>query len=138
MKRIFFIALMLTGQLFAQMDEGLYHSNDVYYCNVVDGIAISEEKIDGDHYIQVSKSGARFYSNNRLGLYHAWMYVGDFLDYETYILTDGSKFCLAPEVNGVYYFFENTYDHYEYKKLLIYKNLNSYSIETGNYLMEIE
>ena len=66
------------------------------------------------------------------------MYVGNFLDYETYILTDGSKLCLAPEVNGVYYFFENTYDHYEYKKLLIYKNLNSYSIETGNYLMEIE
>jgi hypothetical protein len=138
MKRIFFIALMLSFQLFAQMDEGLYYSNDVYYCDIEDGIVVSEQKLDETHYIEVVENGARFYTENRLGFYHSWIYIGDFVDYETYILTDGSKFCLAPEVNGVYYFFENDYDYHEYKRLIIFQNLSQDHDHTGNYLMELE
>tara|TARA_R100000008_G_C3574475_1_gene164310 strand:+ start:1299 stop:1703 length:405 start_codon:yes stop_codon:yes gene_type:complete len=133
---MFFIALMLTGQLFAQMEEGLYYCTDAYICDVDNYKIVKEEKLDDSYYIDVFDHGVRFYPNSRLGVYYSWLYIGKFNTHETYILTNGGKFCIAPEINGVYYFFEYTYDTNEFKNLIKFQNILKVSDEGGNYIME--
>ena len=141
MKNMFFIALMLTGQLFAQMEEGLYYSDETYYCDIENKKRITETKLNNRSYVEVSDNGVRFYKRGRIGLYHAWKYIGYFVDYETYLLSNNSKVCIGPEINGLYYFYEYSYDYYEYKQLIEFRNLTkildkgSYVMD-GNYLME--
>jgi len=138
---MFFIALMLTGQLFAQMEEGLYYSNEVYYCDVENRKRITETKMNEGSYIEVYKDGIRFYNEGRIGLYHAWKYIGYFVEHETYLLSNNSKVCIGPEINGIYYFYEYDYDYYEYKQLIEFRNITKISTEEGyvmdgNYLMD--
>tara|TARA_R100001377_G_scaffold85220_1_gene70866 strand:+ start:1207 stop:1635 length:429 start_codon:yes stop_codon:yes gene_type:complete len=141
MREIFFIALMLTSQLFAQMEEGLYYCTDIYICDVESHKVISEKKMNSDQYIMVEQNGVRMYSTGHLGVYNAWIYIGDFSNYETYVLTNGNKICIAPEINGVYYFYEDEYDNLEYKKLIQFRNLTRITKtkwnKYGNHVMEI-
>tara|TARA_R110002020_G_scaffold149882_1_gene326353 strand:+ start:2341 stop:2769 length:429 start_codon:yes stop_codon:yes gene_type:complete len=123
MGKIFFIALILTGQLFAQMEQGLYYCTDIYMCDVENYKILSEKKIKTDQYIMVEQNGVRMYSTGHLGFYNAWIYIGDFSNYETYVLTNGAKMCVVPEIDGVYYFYEDEYNDLEYKKLIQFRNL---------------
>ena len=136
---MFFIALMLTGQLFAQMEEGLYYSDEVYYCDIENRKRVTETKLNEGSYIEIYKDGVRFYNEGRIGLYHAWKYIGHFIDYETYLLSNNSKVCIGPEINGLYYFYEYNYDYYEYKQLIEFRNIIKVQEEEhvmdGNYLM---
>ena len=142
MKNVFFIAVMLTGQIFAQMEIGTYYCNDVYYCDVENQTIINMEKLNLDQYIVVEDNGVRFHGSNRLGLYHAWTFIGDFGGHDTYILSNNSKLCIAPEINGIYYFYEKVYNNDEYKKLIQFNNIEKISYmkdnDGGEYLMDIE
>ncbi len=141
MRNIFFIAFMLTGQLFAQLEEGLYYSDETYYCDVDNKERITELKLINRSYIEVFEDGVRFYNEGRIGLYHSWKYIGYFLDHETYLLSNNSKVCIGPEINGIYHFYEYDYDYYEYKKLIEFRNMKKVfdkknHVMGGNYFME--
>ena len=141
MRKIFFIAFILTGQLFAQMEEGLYYSDDIYICDVDMEKRTSIKKLDAHQYIDISKDGIRLYDYETIGVYHAWKYIGYFIDHETYLLSNGSKICIGPEIRGIYYFYESEYDYYEYKKLIEFRNLTRVldeedHVDYGDYLME--
>ena len=38
-------------------------------------------------------------------------------------MTNGAKMCVVPEIDGVYYFYEDEYNDLEYKKLIQFRNL---------------
>ena len=138
MRRIFFIALMLTVQLFAQMDEGLYKANEIYMSDVNNRIRYNVEEIKGTQYIDVTDNGIRIFDPNGLGVYHGWKYIGEFLNYETYLLTNNSKVCIAPEIDGIFYFYEYEYDHLEFKRLIEFRNIKKVSNKkSNNYLMQL-
>ena len=67
-----------------------------------------------------------------------------FADYYTYLLNNGSKICVGPDIKGLYYFYENEYDIIEYKKLIEFRNIikisehdnNTESSRDGDYIME--
>tara|TARA_R110002020_G_scaffold395804_1_gene605840 strand:- start:2515 stop:2871 length:357 start_codon:yes stop_codon:yes gene_type:complete len=117
------------------MELGLYYSNDIYHCDVESSAVFNIEKMDANQYIMVEENGIRLYGSGGLGVYHGWTFIGDFLNYKTYILTNNSKICIAPEINGIYYFYEKVYDFHEYKKLIEFRNLNKVS-NRGDYIME--
>ena len=137
MKKVIFIALMLTGQLFAQIENGLYYSEDIYRSDVNDYKTYNTIKIETSSYIDVTSSGIRIYPEDGIGLYYGWMDIGFFVDHYTYLLTNGSKICVGPEIKGIYYFYENEYNLFEYKKLIEFRNMIKVSgSKTGNYVME--
>ncbi len=139
MKKMFFIALMLTGQLFAQIESGLYYSEDVYMSDVNNLMSYNTVKVQSGKYLDITNDGIRIFTENTFGVYHAWRHIGIFADYDTYILTNNRKVCYAPEDSIIYYFYEYEYDYFEFKKLIQFRNvtrvLDSIS---DNYLMELE
>ena len=64
MDRIFFIVAMLTLQLSAQIQNGLYYSNDIYTSDVNNYETYNTEKIDAKQYINITGNGIRIYSPN--------------------------------------------------------------------------
>tara|TARA_R100000655_G_scaffold103673_2_gene150276 strand:+ start:956 stop:1375 length:420 start_codon:yes stop_codon:yes gene_type:complete len=138
MKRIFFIAFILTGQLFAQIESGLYYSEDIYKSDVENNKRYNTIKMETSMYLDIDEIGIRMYLPNTVGLYHGWKDIGFFTDYYTYLLTNNTKICVGPEINGIYYFYETEYDHLEYKKLIEFRDVIRVSDlhRNGNYLME--
>tara|TARA_Y100000401_G_scaffold115105_1_gene118209 strand:- start:105 stop:524 length:420 start_codon:yes stop_codon:yes gene_type:complete len=139
MKKIFFIALMLTGQLSAQIESGLYYSEDVYMSDVDDFMPYNTVKIEPTQYLDITNDGIRIFPQNTFGVYHAWKHIGMFAGYDTYILTNNTKVCHVPEESIIYYFYEYEYDHFEFKRLIEFRNVTRISDSvSGNYLMELE
>lgn len=143
MKKMIFIAFILTGQMFAQIENGLYYSEDIYKSDVDNYQAYNTTKIETSSYLDITNNGIRIYPSNGLGLYHGWKSINFFKDHYTYLLTNGSKVCVGPEINGIYYFYELEYDLLEYKKLIEFRNMirvfskDDHAMK-GNYLMELE
>ena len=146
MKKMIFIAFILTGQMFAQIENGLYYSEDIYRSDVDNHIAYNTTKMETSQYLDITSDGIRIYPPGGLGFYHAWKSIDFFDTHYTYILTNGTKVCVGPEINGIYYFYEDKYNAFEYKKLIEFRNMikiptyddNAESSKDGNYIMEIE
>lgn len=136
MDRIFFIVVMLTLQLSAQIQNGLYYSKDIYTSDVNNYETYNTEKIDAKQYIKITDNGIRIYSRGGIGVYHAWINIGMFDKHYTYVLSNGSKVCYGPEIKGIYYFYDNEYDPIEYKKVIEFRNLKKVK-RSNNYLMNI-
>ena len=144
MKKLIFIAFILTGQMFAQIESGLYYSDDIYSSDVDNHTKYNTVKMETSSYIDITNNGIRIYPENKIGVYQSWIDIGVFADYYTYLLNNGSKICVGPEINGLYYFYENEYDIIEYKKLIEFRNIIKISKDNnsaelsrdGDYIME--
>tara|TARA_R100001463_G_scaffold120115_2_gene176087 strand:- start:214 stop:630 length:417 start_codon:yes stop_codon:yes gene_type:complete len=137
MKKVIFIAFILTGQLFAQIENGLYYSEDIYRSDVDNYKKYNTIEMETASYVNITSNGIRIYPENGIGIYQAWIDIGIFSEHYTYLLNNGSKICVGPEIKGIYYFYENEYDVLEYKKLIEFRNMKKISkSETGNYVME--
>ena len=144
MKKLIFIAFILTGQLFAQIENGLYYSDDIYSSDVENYTKYNTVKMETSSYINITNNGKRIYPENKIGVYQSWIDIGVFADYYTYLLNNGSKICVGPDIKGLYYFYENEYDIIEYKKLIEFRNIIKISKDNnsaelsrdGDYIME--
>ena len=144
MKKLIFIAFILTGQLFAQIENGLYYSDDIYSSDVENYTKYNTVKMETSSYINITNNGIRIYPENKIGVYQSWMDIGVFADYYTYLLNNGSKICVGPDIKCLYYFYENEYDIIEYKKLIEFRNIIKISKDNnsaelsrdGDYIME--
>jgi len=115
---------MLTIQLFAQMPKGLYYTNEIYKGNVKGEIVDSLEIMSGTEiFLEIDDFGIRMYQPKRIGHYHGWKYVGSFNYYDTYILSNGSMMCIAPEITGMYYFYNDSVNYQEYDRIVEFRNL---------------
>ena len=123
MKKIMLIAIMLGSQLFAQIDNGIYYCNDIYNSLSEDQIVVHTDPVDGYVYIEIDQYGIRIKHNKNIGFYYPWIYIGEFVDYQTYLLDNGDKIVVAPEINGLYHFYDRQDDEKEYKKLTEYRNV---------------
>ena len=123
MKKIMLMAIMLGSQLFAQIDNGVYYCNDIYNSLSEDQIVVHTDPVDGYVYLEIDQYGIRIKYNKNIGFYYPWIYIGDFVGYQTYLLDNGDKIVVAPEINGLYHFYDRQDDEKEYKKLTEYRNV---------------
>lgn len=123
MKKTILLAIILGSQIFAQINEGEYYCNDVYESLSEDQVVVYTESIDGYFTLYVDPYGIRVRNSNNIGYYYPWVYIGYFVDYKTYLLDNGDKIVLAPEINGLYHFYDRQEDEKEYKKLTEYHNV---------------
>ena len=123
MKKTMLIAIILGSQMFAQIDSGTYYCNDIYNSLREDQIVIHTDTINGYAYLYIDQYGIRIKNYNNIGYYYPWLYIGYFVDYQTYLLDNGDKIVLAPEINGFYHFYDRQEDEKEYKKLTEYHNV---------------
>tara|TARA_R100000963_G_C4545586_1_gene40764 strand:- start:137 stop:520 length:384 start_codon:yes stop_codon:yes gene_type:complete len=123
MKKIMLMAIILGSQLFAQINEGTYYCNDIYSSLSEDQIVVYTEPVDGYVYLYIDPYGIRIKNKKSIGFYYPWIYVGTFVDYQTYLLDNGDKIVIAPEINGLYHFYDRQDDEKEYKKLTEYHNV---------------
>lgn len=123
MKKTMLIAIILGSQMFAQIDSGTYYCNDIHNSLCEDQIVIHTDTINGYAYLYIDQYGIRIKNYNNIGYYYPWLYIGYFVDYQTYLLDNGDKIVLAPEINGFYHFYDRQEDEKEYKKLTEYHNV---------------
>ena len=57
MKKLIFIAFILTGQMFAQIESGLYYSDDIYSSDVDNHTKYNTVKMETSSYIDITNNG---------------------------------------------------------------------------------
>ena len=123
MKKTIFLVMILGSQLVAQINEGQYYCDEIYESLSENQEVIYAEKVEGNFSIYVDPYGIRIKKNDNIGYYYPWVYIGYFVDYQTYLLDNGDKIVLAPEINGLYHFYDRQDNEKEYKKIIEYHNV---------------
>ena len=126
MKKLIFIALMLTGQLFAQIDEGTYISKEYHYQQLWQDTIKSDEVFFGNFMFDVDNKGVRFYIKPHIGRYFPWRYIGKFDGHPTYILSNGSKIVVYKKINGIIWYSDSDSDMDWHRIAQEYHNLELY------------
>mgnify|MGYP001284731221 CR=1 FL=1 len=126
MKKLIFIALMLTGQLFAQIEEGTYISYEYHYQQLWQDTIKSDEVFFGNFMFDIDNKGIRFYIKPHIGRYFPWRYIGKFDGHPTYILSNGSKIVVYKKINGIIWYSDSDSDMDWYRVAQEYHNLELY------------
>lgn len=123
MKKTIFLVIMLGSQLVAQINEGKYYCKEAFISLSEDNKVVHTKELKGRFTFYIDPYGIRIKKNNNIGFYYPWVYIGVFADYETYLLDNGDKIVVAPEIGGLYHFYNREDNEKEYKKLTEYHNV---------------
>ena len=123
MKKTVFLVIMLGSQLVAQINEGEYYCKEAYKSLSENNKIVHTKELKGKFIFYVDDYGIRIKRSKNIGYYYPWVYIGVFVDYETYLLDNGDKIVVAPEINGFYHFYDRQESENEYKKLIEYHNV---------------
>jgi hypothetical protein len=131
MKRIFFIALMLTGQLFAQqLEDGVYFSNKYSTANVKDNKIFNETILD-PYYTDIFISGDFFkfcFDENEDCFDLKLNYYGLHHGFETY-WGDEFKLIINDNVIGLSLLYDLNEETNSFRKTVEFWNLIKYEEE---------
>ena len=122
MKQLFLLALLLSIQLYGQIKEGTYYTDEIIYCDIWEGVIQHESYIPDEHaYLHIDENGLRIYNDELIGRYYPWTYIGMYQDYQTYIMSKRNRGVWSENLEGIMIFYDLDEETHWYRKSIEYR-----------------
>jgi len=122
MKQLFLLALLLSIQLYGQIKEGTYYTDEIIYCDIWEGVIQHESYVPDEHaYLHIDENGLRIYSDDLIGIYYPWTYIGIYQDYQTYIMSNRNRVVWSEDLEGIMIFYDLDKESHWYRKSIEYR-----------------
>jgi len=133
MKQLFLLALLLSIQLYGQIEKGTYYSEEVIYCDIWEGTVEHESYNEGEYfYIDVNENGIRIYNDELIGQYYPWIYIGIEQEHHSYLLHNRNRAVWSDDFKGIILFYDLDKDSHWYRKSVEYRNVKKINFEEKN------
>ena len=133
MKQLFLLTVLLSLQLHGQIEQGMYYSENVVYCDIWEGIVEHEKYNEGEYfYLSVEENGIRIFDNDLIGDYYPWTYIGMQQEYQTYLLSNTNKIVWSEDLQGILMFYDLDEDSHWYRKSIEYRDVKKVKDEKSS------
>jgi hypothetical protein len=123
-KLILSMIIMIFGNVYSQLNDGVYISNEYHYQQLWEDTVKSDTIFYGEYKFDVCERGIRIYHGNHIGRYFPWKYIGIFAGYPTYILSNSDKIVVYDDVDGIIWYSDSDSEMRWYRIADVYYNMN--------------